>query len=95
MSFMLNRLKEKTTWTVILGAISIFAGINFSPELSDQIVKVGTAIVGLIIVFLKEKEVKSAGASDKPKDGSADGDDKQSIVTPDLTPEQLAAQSNG
>lgn len=58
MNFMLNRLKEKSTWTVILGAICLFAGIKFSPEMSDKILEVGSAIIGLIIVFLKEKEVK-------------------------------------
>lgn len=78
MNFILGRLQEKGTWTVILGAAAIFAGTQFSPEAQEKIITIGSSIVGLIIVLMKEKEVKKSEPAPEP----------QRIVTPDLTDEQ-------
>lgn len=95
MNFIINRLKEKSTWTVLLGALGIFAGINLSPEMSEKILEVGPAVIGLIIVFLKEKEVKPKEVQNEQRPSTDAESGSQSITTPELTDEQRAQLTSG
>ena len=96
MNFLVNRLKEKSTWTGIFVLLSIFAGFEVSPEMKEQIIVAGAALGAVLSIFMKEKEVaKQQRSSTDAEAGRDNGDEKQSITTPDLTAEQLADQSNG
>lgn len=53
LSFILIRLKEKSTWRGIL-AVATALGVTFSPEQSAQIIALGLALIGTINVFRKE-----------------------------------------
>jgi PII-like signaling protein len=55
MSWIIRRFKEPSTWRglIILAGI---AGYNMSPELSDQIVALGTGAIGLVEIIRREKD---------------------------------------
>lgn len=55
MTWLLDRLKEKTTW-LGLTALVTSAGIALSPELAEAIAVAGVAIAGLIAVVTEEKK---------------------------------------
>ena len=54
MQWLLDRLKEETTWA---GILSIFtaAGVVLSPEQSESIIALGMALVGVVLTWRKDK----------------------------------------
>ena len=61
MSWVLNRLKEPSTWKGIVVLLSL-VGVRFSPEATDLIVELGVTAIGLILVIQKERAIP-----DEPK----------------------------
>jgi len=52
-SYILNRLKEPSTWRGFV-ALAMAAGIGISPEMIEQIVAAGVTVIGLILTFKKD-----------------------------------------
>ena len=52
MNYILNRLKEASTWQGVVLLIGV-AGVKISPEQSDAIVQAAVAIVAAISIFTK------------------------------------------
>ena len=55
--WILDRLKEKTTWAGIVLIASVIAGF-FSPEFAEQITVAGGTIIGGIFVVRKDNDTK-------------------------------------
>ncbi len=55
MNYILERLKEKSTWVGIIALISAF-GVAIKPELSEAIATTGVSLAGLIAVLTKENK---------------------------------------
>tara|TARA_B100000686_G_scaffold353795_1_gene460850 strand:- start:1910 stop:2089 length:180 start_codon:yes stop_codon:yes gene_type:complete len=55
LKFVLDRLKEKTTWIGLTGFVTAL-GVSISPEQAEAIAAAGVAIVGAILTFTKEKK---------------------------------------
>ena len=55
MKYLLNRLKERSTW---LGLVAIAAafGLTISPELLDYIIAAGMAVAGIVGVGTDDKK---------------------------------------
>ena len=53
--WILDRLKEKSTWAGILAVVAA-AGVTLNPELKDAIVAAGVSIAGLVAVIVKENK---------------------------------------
>ncbi len=62
-SWLLARLKEKTTWAGIINFLVTVIGIKLAPELADSIATAGVAVAGLILLVIKEKDSGSDAAS--------------------------------
>ena len=58
-SYILNRLKEPSTWRGFV-ALAMAAGIGISPEMMEQIVTAGITLIGLILTF--KRDAKSPDA---------------------------------
>jgi hypothetical protein len=56
LKWVLERLKEKTTWIAIITSISTVFGVEFAPEIKEQIIIAGMAIVTAVLFGLKEKK---------------------------------------
>jgi hypothetical protein len=54
--FILNRLKEKSTWVGIFSVV-LAAGAAVSPELQEAISNAGIYVVSAVVILLKEKSV--------------------------------------
>lgn len=65
MTWILERLKEPTTWTGIVILLSL-AGIRLSPEATRLIVEIGSAAVGLVLVIQKERAKPEVTPKDAP-----------------------------
>lgn len=55
LSWLLDRLKETSTWYGII-AILTSAGVNLDPELQTQVISSGAALAGLVAFVTKEKK---------------------------------------
>lgn len=51
----LEKIKEKSTWAGLLGALSVI-GFTFSPELKDALASVILAFVSVVAILVKEKK---------------------------------------
>ena len=56
MSWILERLKEKSTWTAILSVAGTLFGVAIKPEYSEAIIATGLAITSLVLILIKEKK---------------------------------------
>lgn len=54
MDWIIERLREPTTYAGIFSALTAF-GVSVAPELSDAIMAAGIGAAGLALVILKEK----------------------------------------
>ena len=54
LNWILNRLKERSTWTGIIALITA-AGVNLSPELAETIIQAGVAVVGVLFMATADK----------------------------------------
>jgi hypothetical protein len=54
--WLLDRLKEKTTWVGIFSVI-VATGAAVSPELQETISNAGIYVVSAIVILLKEKSI--------------------------------------
>lgn len=54
LSFILQRLKEATTWKGIIMLLAA-AGVTLDPDQIQAIIAAGLALIGVIDVFIKEK----------------------------------------
>lgn len=52
--WILDRLGEKSTWVGVFTVLAA-AGLGFGPELRQEIIAVGLAVVGLVNVILAER----------------------------------------
>lgn len=55
MSWLLLRLKERSTWTALLTLASI-GGLSLAPELKEQIITAATAVVAVIFAVTADKK---------------------------------------
>jgi hypothetical protein len=55
LDFILERGKEASTWRGLVALVTA-AGVAVSPELTEAIVAVGLAIIGLLGVFTADKK---------------------------------------
>jgi hypothetical protein len=53
LEFILERGKEPSTWRGLV-AIVTATGLSFSPELSEAIVALGLAVIGILGIFTKD-----------------------------------------
>jgi hypothetical protein len=53
MNYILDRLKEPSTWRGILAMITA-VGVKLHPELQEAIISVGLALIGMVNIFRKE-----------------------------------------
>lgn len=56
MRFILNRLKERSTWVGIFALLATFGVLHLSPEKTDALLTAIPAIVGVILVFWPDKK---------------------------------------
>jgi hypothetical protein len=56
LSYLLDRLKEPTTYAGLFTVIAALAGTAIAPELADSIMAAGIGVASLILVLLKEKK---------------------------------------
>lgn len=64
MDWIIDRLKERSTWMGLIGLISA-AGVAIKPELQEAIISVGLSLVALVAVVtkdLKKTDVEDAAA---------------------------------
>lgn len=54
MKYVVNRLKEPSTWRGFFVLLAAF-GVSVSPDLQDSLVAVGLAVAGLIGVLTPDK----------------------------------------
>lgn len=59
MKYLINRLKEPSTWQGIIAVVTGF-GVAISPELSSSIVTAAAALFGTVSVVLKERGSEDA-----------------------------------
>lgn len=64
--WILNRMKEKSSWLGIIGLVTAAVGTQLSPGLQEAVTTLGLAVVGLIALVLREK-----GSSDNTAPPSA------------------------
>lgn len=50
----MNRLKEASTWRGLIALVTA-AGVTITPEQTEAIVAAGLAVIGLIGVFMPDK----------------------------------------
>ena len=55
-SWVLSRLKEKTTWASLLTVVGTVFGIQFAPEQAEAITSIGLGIVALVLFSTKESK---------------------------------------
>lgn len=55
MNWLLERLKEKTTWLGLFTILATF-GVSLAPELKEAIISTGLSTIGLVLVLIKEKK---------------------------------------
>ena len=53
-AYIIDRLKEASTWRGIIALLTA-AGVTISPEMIDQIVAAGLAVMGIIGMVFKDK----------------------------------------
>ena len=53
MTYILDRLKEPSTWRGILAMITA-VGVKLHPELQEAIISAGLALIGMVNIFRKE-----------------------------------------
>jgi hypothetical protein len=53
MNYILERLKEPSTWRGILAMITA-VGVKLHPELQEAIISAGLALIGMVNIFRKE-----------------------------------------
>lgn len=53
MTYILDRLKEPSTWRGILAMVTA-VGVKLHPELQEAIISAGLALIGLVNIFRKE-----------------------------------------
>jgi len=54
MDFIMEKLKEKSTWRGLVALATAF-GVTASPEQTEAVIAGGLALIGLINVFRSEK----------------------------------------
>lgn len=54
MNYILDRLKEPSTWRGILAMITA-VGVKLHPEMQEAIISAGLALIGMVNIFRKEK----------------------------------------
>jgi len=54
-SFILDRLKEKSTYVGLFTVLGTVLGVNLAPELSNSIMGLGIALSSFILVLIKER----------------------------------------
>jgi hypothetical protein len=55
MKYIIERLKEKSSWAAILTIVAAITGKAIAPELSEVITGIGLGIVGLVAFLTKAK----------------------------------------
>jgi hypothetical protein len=53
MNYILDRLKEPSTWRGILAMVTA-VGVKLHPELQEAIISAGLALIGMVNIFRKE-----------------------------------------
>jgi hypothetical protein len=53
MNYILDRLKEPSTWRGILAMITA-VGVKLHPEMQEAIISAGLALIGMVNIFRKE-----------------------------------------
>lgn len=55
LSWLLDRLKEPSTWYGVIAMLTS-AGVNFDPDLTNQIISAGVGLAGIVAFVTKEKK---------------------------------------
>lgn len=53
LTFLLNRLKDRNTWTIAVPLIFTAVGAQLNPDLGELITNAGLGLVGIVAFFLK------------------------------------------
>ena len=84
-----KRLQEASTWAGIVAAATGAVGYNASPDMQSAIAQVGMAIVGVILVFVRERKGANPLNQSLPPPGTApvvaptDSDRTTAVLVPD------------
>lgn len=82
MKWLLNRLKERSTWSALIALASI-AGLNIKPELTDSIITAGTALVAVIFAITSDSKPTERGIENAIKYVQSEPAEPQRIVSPE------------
>lgn len=55
MDWLKARAKERTTWLGVISTAASVAGISLAPELAEEIAGAAVAVIGVILMVLKER----------------------------------------
>ena len=94
MSWIVNRLKERSTWSGLL-TIAAIAGLKLAPEQKEMIVTVATTIVALIFTFTADKPAEAKTTAKEVVTSEVVTEPDQSIASAELTDEQKQQLANG
>lgn len=81
MTWLKNRLKERSTWLGIITLASI-AGFKLEPEQQEMIVTIGSTLAALVMTFTADKKPEPPAADWRAPDAVQ----KQIITTPEIDP---------
>lgn len=65
--FLLRRLREPSTWAGLVTVVTAVAGVTLDAEQRDAVIAVGTALVGVLLAFVRESGDKEAREADKAR----------------------------
>lgn len=54
--FVLDRLKEKSTWATLITVVSMVIGTEISPDQQEKIMTAGLSILAVIGIFVNENK---------------------------------------
>jgi hypothetical protein len=89
LSYVGKRLTESSTWAGIVAFATGAIGWNASPDLQAAIAQVGMALVGALLVFVKERKGANPANAPLPPPGTApvvvptDDNRTTAVVVPD------------
>lgn len=55
MTYILERLKEPSTWRGILAMVTA-VGVKLHPEMQEAIISAGLALIGMVNIFREERK---------------------------------------
>ena len=71
MTYILERLKEPSTWRGILAMVTAVS-VKLHPEMQEAIISAGLALIGMVNIFREEKKLTLTEVAKKAKKKKVD-----------------------